>query len=338
MVVTEPFLTRNDKRMELSIIIVSWNVEKLLVQCLRSIFDNSNGLAIEVIVVDNNSLDKTVVCVHEIYPQVLIIQNKRNRRFAAATNQGIKASHGRYILLLNPDTVIEDDALNKMITFADSHPEVGVVGPQLQNPTGEIQKYCARSFPRPFDWFWHSLFLGRIFPNSRRFGRLFMSDWDHLDSRPVDAIAGAAMLLSRDTLNAVGLLDETLPAYYEDLEYCYRNKILGKSTYYLADAKVVHYGGQSSAQMPRETTILILEAFRLFFLRYGQRADITLFRLLVILASVIRIYAFAIIKCYLAIFGSNTSSLRRLSLRGEYITILWGLNLISDSSRTAGRS
>jgi GT2 family glycosyltransferase len=289
-------------------------------------------MRIEIIVVDNNSSDETVECVRSMFPQVIIICNSLNRGFAEATNQGLRVSHGHYILLLNPDTVIKDGALNKMIIFAKSHPEVGLIGPMLQGHNGEVQKYCARSFPRPLDWFWHSLFIGIIFPKSRVFGRLFLSYWDHLDSRRVDAIAGAAMLFSRKTLDEVGLLDESLPMYFEDLDYCYRISKTGKLVYYLADATIIHYGGQSSIQVANETRILILEAYRLFFLRYRHSTDANLYRLLAIIASFTRFYVFALINCFTIIFGKKASYIRNYSLQGECVTFLWGLKLIKKSS------
>jgi len=304
--------------------------------CLESIISNSKGICIEIIVVDNNSSDETVECIRRLFPQVLIISNSLNKGFAEATNQGLRISHGYYILLLNPDTVIKDGALNKMIIFANSHPEVGLIGPMLQSQNGEVQKYCARSFPRPLDWFWHSLFIGIIFPKSRVFGRLFLSYWDHLESRRVDAIAGAAMLFSRRTLEEVGLLDESLPMYFEDLEYCYRTRKTGKLVYYLAEAKIIHYGGQSSIQVANETKILILEAYRLFFLRYGRNADTYIYRLLAIIASFARFYIFALINCLSAVFDKKASYIRNYSLKGECITFLWGLRLIKNSS--TGRS
>ena len=317
---------------DLSIIIVSWNVKSLLIGCLESIFNNSKGLCIEVIVVDNNSSDETIECIKKQYSQVIIIRNSLNRGFAEATNQGLQVSHGRHILLLNPDTVIKDDALIKMIIFANSHPEVGLIGPMLMSPNGEIQKYCARSFPRPLDWFWHSIFIRRIFPKSRVFGRLFLSYWDHLDSRCVDAIAGAAMFFSRKTLDEVGLLDESLPMYFEDLDYCYRISKKGKLVYYLAEAAIIHYGGQSSVQLANETRILILEAFRLFFMRYGHKTDAYVYRVLAIIASFARFYLFAFIKCFGNIIGKKASYFRNYSLQGECITFLWGLKLINKFS------
>lgn len=312
---------------DLSIVIVSWNVKELLVDCLNSITQNTEGLETEVVVIDNNSSDGTVETMRTHFPDIPLIANDTNMGFALACNIGISRCKGRNILLLNPDTVVLDGALKKMVGFADSHPEVGLVGPKLQSPDGGIQYYCARSFPTPLDWFWYYSFIGQMLPRSRIFGRLYLSYWDHADGRPVEAIAGAAMLIPRRTLQEVGLLDETLPMYLEDTDYCLRVHRV-RQVYYLAEATIIHHGGRSSSQAPFETKVLILEAHRLFFRRHGRSWDETLFRLAVVVASLIRLPVLGLVKLWSTMLRSGSAKVRRINLRSEVANSLWGLGLV----------
>src|SRR5207249_3352554 len=142
-----------------------------------SVFKAARDLTVEVIVVDNNSADNTVAQVREKFPQVNLIANPHNAGFSAATNQALRISQGRYILLLNPDTEVTDESLASMIGFLDQHENVGLLGPMLKTPTGEIQEYCARSFPTPLNLFWYYSFVGQIF-RSKTFSSLYMSYWD----------------------------------------------------------------------------------------------------------------------------------------------------------------
>lgn len=318
-------------RTDLSIIIVNWNVKNLLAACLRSVLDTSKELVLEIIVVDNNSTDGTVDLVRREFPQVLLIANDANVGFAGASNQALAICRGSYILLLNPDTVVLDDALVRMVDFLESHPEIGLIGPRLQSPNGDIQYYCARSFPTPIDWFWYYSFIGQLFPGSRFFGTLHLSYWDHKNSRQVEALAGAAMLMPRQTLEEVGFLDEELPMYLEDIDYCYRVCMTGKQVYYLAEARIVHYGGQSSIKVPNETKILVLEAHTLFLRRYGRRFDALLFRLVVIAAELIRLPVLTSIKLWFATLSTEKSAkTSRIRLKSELISLAWGIGLVKS--------
>jgi GT2 family glycosyltransferase len=312
---------------DLSIVIVSWNVEKLILDCLRSIYETGKDLLIEVIVVDNDSTDATVEQVRQQFPQTHVIVNKYNAGFARANNQALALCRGRNILLLNPDTIVTEGALRKMMCFADSHPEVGLVGPRLQSPDGSIQYCGARSFPTPLGYFWYYSFIGQVFPHVRQFGKLYLSCWDHATNRQVEAIAGAAMLIPRRTLVSIGFLDESHPMYLEDIDYCFRVYHSGKQVFYLSDAIIIHYGGQSSSQVFIGTKILILEAIRLFFSRYGRRYDGFAFRLLLVLAALIRFPVLSAIKIWSMIKKTDSARVRRISLQGELVTLWWSLGL-----------
>jgi GT2 family glycosyltransferase len=315
-------------RADLSIIIVSWNVKELLVACLHSIYQAADSIALEIIVVDNASIDGSADVVTQQFPNVQVIRNQENIGFPAANNQGLQICSGKFILLLNPDTIVVGDALRAMLQYVETHPEVGLLGPRLVSADGNIQYVCARSFPTPLSWFWHYSLLSRIFPRSRRLGELLLSYWDHTNNCPVDAIVGAAMLMPRRTLETVGFLDESHPMYLEDLDYCVRVHQQGQQVYYLSDAVIVHYGGQSSVQVSWETRLLSLEAHRLLFRRYPSLGTERNFRLATIIAGLIR--------APLLVGAQIFRSLTKRSLPGEGMTnprlelsmVGWGLGVM----------
>jgi GT2 family glycosyltransferase len=320
---------------DLTIIIVSWNVEKVLVECLESIYQNLKDISFEIIVVDNNSSDNTRNAIHSSFPDITLIENSRNVGFAPANNQAIPLSQGRYILLLNPDTLIIGNAIQQMIHYAESHPAVGLVGPRLESSNGEIQYVSGRSFSTPLTYLWYMSFLGQIFPKNKTFGKLYMTYWDHTSSKELDVITGAAMLIPRQTLLDVGILDETYPMYLEDTDYCYRVHKAGKKVYYLAESRIVHYGGQSSKQAFLDTKLMILEAHRLFYWRYSGRVKARIFKLVVISVGIIRLPVLSMVKLWEWISGSCSVKVKRINLKGEISAILWGLGLIKPKEITA---
>jgi GT2 family glycosyltransferase len=313
---------------DLSVVVVSWNVSALVVACLESVLAAARDMTIEVIIVDNNSTDSTVEQVRARFPQVRLIANRHNAGFAAANNQALGICCGRNILLLNPDTIVLENSLTRMVTFADANSSVGLLGPRLQTPSGHIQEYCARSFPTPIDWFWYYSLVGQVFHRSRVLGKLYLSYWNHETSRPVDALAGAAMLIPRRTLDEVGFLDENAPMYFEDLDYCFRVRRAGRTVYYLAEATVIHYGGQSSLLVPVETKILILDAYVFFLRRYGRRLDPGFFRLAVVAASLVRLPVLGMVKACASIRRFESPKVGRISLRSEVVALFWGLGLM----------
>jgi GT2 family glycosyltransferase len=244
---------------------------------------------VQTIVVDNASSDDTVETIRLRHPDVEVIENRANVGFAAATNQGLSISTGRHVLLLNPDAIALQRSIARLVEFADTASNVGMVGPRTINPDGSIQAVCARPLPRHWDWWINHAFAGRLLSRSRIFGGLYMTWWDHLDSRSVEALNGACMLIPRVVLDRVGYLDTTHPMYLEDLDYCARTLRAGYTNYYVADAIVVHHQGSSSSLAKIRTSILALGAMRLFFLRYRTRADYLLFPLTLFFAQLIRL-------------------------------------------------
>jgi GT2 family glycosyltransferase len=232
--------------MDLSIIIVSFNVKNLLRNCIDSIFRSRDGFLKEIILVDNNSEDGSKQYINELTKlringlKIGAVLNKKNLGFAKAVNQGIKIAKGKYILLLNPDTQVKKDSLEKLIDFAEEHPEAGAIGAQLVNPDNSVQPsvYHFPSCWRAILEFW--------------FGKKGAYEkYAPLGNKPlvVDAVTGAAMLIPRKTFEKVGLFDERYFMYFEDLDFCRRVKKAGLKVYYLPEAKILHHHGQSAVKV-----------------------------------------------------------------------------------------
>jgi len=208
----------------------------------------TSNFQIETIVVDNASSDGSVAMVEGEFPQARLIANSENVGFAVGNNQGIAASQGRYILLLNPDTEIVGDALTTMVEYMDDHLQVGALGPQLLNPDGSIQS-SRRHFPTLATAFLESTVLQQWFPRNRATRRYYITDRPDDEVQKVDWITGACLLVRRETVEQVGLLDEGFFMYSEELDWCRRMKAQGWKVIYLPTARVVHHGAQSSEQV-----------------------------------------------------------------------------------------
>jgi N-acetylglucosaminyl-diphospho-decaprenol L-rhamnosyltransferase len=230
---------------DISVVIVSWNVRDLLRQCLRSILDA--GYSIEVIVVDNASADGSVEMVRAEFPAVHVIANAENRGFPAANNQGIAVARGRCVLLLNSDAEVVGDALATMVAFADEHPDVGVVGPQLLDPDGSVQS-SRRRFPTLATAFFESTWLQPCAPR-RLLERYYVCDQPDDAVQDVDWVQGAALMARREAIAQVGPMDAGYFMYSEELDWCRRFREAGWRVVYLPTAQVVHYGGKSSEQV-----------------------------------------------------------------------------------------
>jgi GT2 family glycosyltransferase len=221
----------------ISIIIVSYNVKELLLACLASVYAQKVA-GTEVIVVDNSSSDGSVAAVAAAYPQAVVVENKANKGFSGANNQGIALSNKEYILLLNPDTVIKDGALEKMLAFIKTQEGSVLLGPRLLNGDGSLQPSCWK-FPSVMQMFFETFFLDRLID-------LKNYPAGKLDSTfEADALSGAAVLMHRSFVENNGGLDEDL-FWMEDVDLCYRNRLAGRKNIYLRDAEIVHYSGKSS--------------------------------------------------------------------------------------------
>lgn len=257
---------------DLSIVIISWNVKELLRRCLDSIPESlqgekGKGLLVETIVFDNASTDGSADMMREAFPWVHLMESEFNLGFTKGNNLAIGQSHGRYILLLNPDTEVVGDALGSMVAYMESHPQVGALGPQLLNPDGTVQP-SRRRFPTMATAFLESTVLQPWFRRSETLQRYYVLDRADDETQPVDWVVGAAILIRREAFHQVGPLDEEFFMYSEELDWCYRLKAQGWEVVYLPTAQVVHREGRSSEQVLPARHIHFQRSKTLFFKKY----------------------------------------------------------------------
>lgn len=194
---------------DVSILILNYNTCRLTMDCLRSVYDSETSYSYEIILVDNNSQDDSVEMISKEFPEVLLIANSENVGFAKGNNQGMEVASGRYVLLLNSDTVIRKDTLETMLAFMDSRLDLGASGCKVILPDGSLDKACRRGFPTPSASFYYAFGFSKLFPDRPKFNGYQLGYLDPDDEYPVDCLVGAFMLLRRETIEQVGGLDET---------------------------------------------------------------------------------------------------------------------------------
>ena len=257
--------------LDLSIIVISFNTADLTLSCLQNIYQKTLLCRFEVIVVDNASRDGSPEYIKKTFPTAILIRNSQNLGFAAANNQGIKVSKGHYIFLLNSDTIVLDGAIDCLVAYLDTHPEIGIVGPQLVDKQGKIH-FSPRLFPTLSSELFQALHLHILFPRSRYFGGQLLSWWDHKSERLVDSVEGSALFIRKSVIDQVGLLDTNFFFYSEDIDLCWRVKETGSKVVYYPDAQVIHFGGGSGN---RRSPKLALEdrSGKIYFFQkhYGER-------------------------------------------------------------------
>ena len=239
---------------DVSIIVTNYNTRDLLRACFASMEGRLGRPWLEVILVDNASADGSAGMTREEFPDVRVFVQERNEGFAHANNRGIRASRGRHVLILNSDTEIVDDALERMRDHMDAHPDIGALGARLLNTDGTVQLSC-RSFPSYRTVLFHRYSLmTRLFPRNRYSAEYLMTDTNHDETMDVDWVSGACMMVRRETMDAVGLLDEGFFMYAEDVDWCYRMKQAGWRVCYLPQAEVRHHIGRSTRNVPYRMT------------------------------------------------------------------------------------
>lgn len=280
----------NEKLYELgvSVIIVSWNTRQITCDCLGSIYEQTQNIQFEVIVVDNASSDDSVVTIKRDYPEVILLENKKNLGFAAANNQGMTIAKGRYVLLLNSDTVVSDNAIAKTVAFADKHTEVAIVGCRVINPDMSLQPTCFM-FPSILNMLLSSTYLYKLFAKNRFFGREQITWWSRDTVREVDVVTGCFMLVRREALEQVGMMDERFFVYGEETDWCYRFKQAGWKVMFTPDVEIIHLGGQSSKQVVSKMVLQLRGSLLLFFMKHRSRYEYRLACFLVLLFFIVRI-------------------------------------------------
>ncbi|OGH39327.1 MAG: hypothetical protein A3B44_02295 [Candidatus Levybacteria bacterium RIFCSPLOWO2_01_FULL_38_21] len=247
--------------MDLSIIIISYNTKDFLKKCTSSIKRTTKNLNYEIIVVDNASLDNSLNMLKEQFPEVITIASKENIGFSKANNLGVEKSKGKYILFLNPDTVVYKETLLNMVKFMDGHKDVGAATCKLVMPNGKLDDASHRGFPNPWNSFCYFSGLSKMFPSSKLFGGYNLSWLNLSKTHEIDACAGAFMIVRREAGEKIGWWDEDYFFYGEDLEFCFRLKEAGWKIYFVPSISVLHYKGVSGGikKVSKEITTANIE-------------------------------------------------------------------------------
>jgi len=292
-------------QLDLAIVIVNYNTRELLRDCLDSIFAGHRDFACQVCVVDNNSPDGSAALVRETFPQVHLIESRVNGGYAYANNLGLRAmgfdahqlshsnsfSYPRYVLLVNPDTLLPPSALQEMLAFMDAHPEAGAAGPRLVLPNGQLDRACRRSFPTPEVALYRLTGLSFLFPRSPRFGRYNLSFRDPDETIEVDSVVGAFMMARGKAVQQAGLLDENFFMYGEDLDWAYRIKQADWKIYYNADVTVLHYkeaASKGNRAIRPKTRYEFYRAMHLFYRKHYAATTPLWLHVLVLIGLVLR--------------------------------------------------
>jgi hypothetical protein len=233
---------------DLSIVIVSFNTKALLRDCIASVYRETTIKVIEIIVVDNASADGSVDMLRSEFPKVKIIPNTQNKGFAAANNQGMAASHGRYLLLLNSDTIILNGAIDKMFEFMESRNDVSIAGCRQVYPTMQLQPSC-RSFPTLWNIFTEATFLYKFFPRTKIFGQYYLSYFQYDTVKEIDVVMGSFMFIRKNVIDDIGGFDEDFFFFTEETDFCYRARAKGHRSYFFPGAEIIHIGGGSQKNL-----------------------------------------------------------------------------------------
>lgn len=232
---------------DLGVCILTRSSQDVIVDCLTSLFEQTKNLSMDVVVVDNDSQDDTVEEIRRRFPTVTLILNPDNFGYARAVNQGLAALNARYYVLLNPDAVILDNALERLASFMDENPHAGICIPKVLNSDGTLQYQCRRGEARPGEVFAYFLGLDRLFPNDPRFNGYLLRHLDNDVVNEVKAVSGSCMFIRREVTLQIGGLDELYFAYQEDTDYCLEARAAGWKIYYVPLGQVIHHGGRGGS-------------------------------------------------------------------------------------------
>lgn len=250
--------------MELSVIIVSYNVREYLRKCLQSVIKASASLECEIFVVDNNSSDGSCEMISHEFPQVNLIRNNVNSGFSVANNQALHVAKGKFVLLLNPDTIVEQDTLIRCTGFMNDHSDAGALGVMMINGEGEFLPESKRAFPTPLTAFFKTFGLSALFPHSRFFNRYYLIHIDTGETAPTEVISGAFMFIRREALDKAGLPDEAFFMYGEDIDLSYRLTKTGYMNYYFPEVRIIHFKGKSTSRVKYNDIFHFYNAMRIY--------------------------------------------------------------------------
>lgn len=278
----------DSNRLKISVIIVNYNVEYFLEQCLNAAYKALEKVSGEVFVVDNNSIDGSVEMVRTKFPQAILIANKDNRGFSKANNQAMEIAQGEYFLLLNPDTVVEEDTFEKVVRFMDQHPQAGGLGVRMLDGKGNFLPESKRGLPTPTVAFYKIFGLSAIFPKSKRFGKYHLGYLSEFETHEVEILSGAFMLMRKTALDNVGLLDEAFFMYGEDIDLSYRILLGGYKNYYFPETRIIHYKGESTKKSSVNYVFVFYRAMVIFAEKHFSQKNAKLFSFLINFAIYLR--------------------------------------------------
>lgn len=295
---------------ELDIVIVNYNVREFLHKCLDAIYRSQPRHSFRVYVVDNNSSDGSVSMVRDDFPNVEVIANEMNAGFAKASNQAMRQSTGKYILLLNPDAIVNSNTIDKMIDCMEQTPQAAALGCKILNPDGSLQNFGC-SFPRPTLYCWDSA-KKKILKKSKRQSY----QWEH-SIKEVEYACGACLMLRRSALNVCGLLDERFFLYAEEADLCYRLKQTGWKVYVTPDAEVIHFGGIATSQNLNKSTEIFLLSKYYFIKKHYSNPLAWFMHILGIIDNFFLLLYFSVI--YFIKIGKNQSNISNIKYRWLFI-------------------
>ncbi len=272
----------------ISVIIVNYNVKEFLEQSLISLKRALNTIPSEIIVVDNASVDGSVQMLRERFPDVLLIANRKNVGFSGANNQGLRLARGRYIVLLNPDTVVQEDTFSKLLEFFQNNPEASAATCKILNPDGTFSIDCRHSIPTPGIAFWKIIGLSRLFPRSKIFGKYNLTYLNEDETYQVEAISGSFMMMKREIVKKVGELDEDFFMYCEDIDYCHRINQAGGRIFYVPESQIIHYKGESTKKNNLDYVITFNRSLYKFYKKHYQQKYIYPLKWLILLGVILR--------------------------------------------------
>ena len=310
--------------MKLSIIIVNYNVKYFLEQALLSVRKAIKNIPSEVFVVDNNSYDESVEMVREKFPEVIVIANKENTGFSVANNQAIRLAKGEYVLLLNPDTVVREDTFEQCVAFMDAHPQAGGLGIKMIDGSGTFLPESKRGFPSPWVAFYKTFGLSKLFPKSKKFNHYHLGYLDDDQNHRVEILAGAYMMMRKNVLDEVGMLDETFFMYGEDIDLSYRILQGGYENYYFANSQIIHYKGESTKKGSLNYVRVFYNAMIIFAKKHfvGQQASFFIFmmQLAIYLRAGVTLFSNFFQRAYLPILDAVFIVLGMLWLKDFWAT------------------
>lgn len=273
---------------KLSVVIVNYNVKHFIEQCLFSVLKASENIDCEVFVVDNNSVDGSVGLIKDKFPKVNLIENKENTGFSVANNQALKLAKGQYVLLLNPDTVVQEDTFTKIIAFMDNHPDAGGLGVKMLDGQGNFAPESKRGLPTPAVAFYKMIGLSKLFPQSKKFGKYHLTYLSKNNIHEVEVLSGAFMLIRKSVLDKIGLLDETFFMYGEDIDLSYRITKAGYKNYYFPDTQIIHYKGESTKRSSINYVVIFYKAMAIFSRKHFSGSHAFWFDFLIHLAIILK--------------------------------------------------